>query len=213
MEQLMLINPRKRRGGTRKHRTAAQRAATKRLVASNRARRRTKTRSVATYASNPAPARRRRRHSIAKIMRHRRKNPAGRSSGVINMAMGSFVGATGALVVGTVSNYLPLPASMQTPYMKAAVNGVLAIALGTFGGKLLGRRAAQMAEGALTVTLHDVMKTALAGIIPMNLGYYSPAMIMGADNRGSLPAPASQNLREYMPSMGQREGLSEYMYR
>lgn len=214
MEQLMLINPRKR-GGTRKPRTAAQRAATKRMVAANRARRSTKRRAVTTYASNPAPARRRARRSVAKIMRSRRRNPAGRSGGVVNMAMGSFMGATGALLVGTVGNYIPLPAAMQTPNMKAVVNGVLAIALGTFGGKVLGRRAVQMAEGALTVTLHDAMKNLLSGVIPMNLGYYSPAMVLGPDNRTGLPAPAEQSLREYMAPLSarEREGLGEYMYR
>lgn len=214
MEQLMLINPRKRRG-PRKARTAAQKAATRRMVAANRARRSpAKRRSVTTYAANPAPARRRaRRSSVARIMRHRRRNPAGRAGGVVNMAMGSFVGATGALLVGTVGNYIPLPAAMQTPNMKAVVNATLAIALGTFGGKVLGRRAVQMAEGALTVTLHDVLKNALSGIIPMNLGYYSPAVVMGPDNRVGLPAPAEHSLREYMEPMSAREGLGEYMYR
>lgn len=214
MEQLMLINPRKR-GAKRRPRTAAQRAATKRMVAANRARR-SPSRSVATYATNPAPVRRRRpakRHSVARIMRHRKRNPASRSSGVMPMVTGAFVGATGALLVNTVGNYLPMPASMQSPNMKAMVNGVLAIALGTFGSKFIGRRAVQMAEGALTVTLHDALKNVLSGVIPMNLGYYSPAMIMGADNRVGLPTPSEQSLREYMQPMSQREGMGEYMYR
>lgn len=213
MEQLMLINPRKRTA-KRRPRTAAQRAATKRMVAANRARR-SSGRAVATYAANPAPARRRpaKRQSVARIMRHRKRNPASRASGVMPMITGAFMGASGALLVNTVGNYVPMPASMQTPHMKAVVNGVLAIALGTFGSKFIGRRAVQMAEGALTVTLHDTLKNVLAGVIPMNLGYYSPAMIMGADNRVGLPAPAEQSLREYMQPMSQREGMGEYMYR
>ena len=179
MQELLLVNPRKR---TRKTRSAAQRAATRKLVALNKARRK-----------NPAPARRRRRaapkapavmsnprrrtRTIVKTVRsRRRRNPSTRGN-MTGMFQTALMSAAGAVTVNAAYNYLPIPATLKVGYTGYAVKAGLAMALGLFGKKFLGSRAVKMAEGSLTVTLSQVLVDvgAKAGL---QLGYYSPAVQM-----------------------------------
>lgn len=201
MSQLLLINPRKRRGAT--HRTAAQKAATKRMVAANRARRSGHKRSVVHhYAPNPAPARRRRaRHSlagVARTVRRYKRNPiSSGGSGIKHMMVTSLQGAAGGLVVNTAMNWLPLPAAMKVGKMRFVAQGAVAVLLGVAGRKVLPRRVAEnMAVGSLTITMHDALKEIVGSIVPgMRLGevgYYSPG----------YPVDAPAQLGEYVGDTG-----------
>lgn len=201
--QLLLINPRKRtRRAGGKHRTAAQKAATRRLVAMNRARRRNPTSAVSKRrrARNPAP-----RAIHSRVMHRRRRNPLPASdrslrftsAGLMASAKHAGVAAGGAVAVdyafGFVKSYLP--ASMQTPVDGAgAMNplyfigkGLFAVLLGVVGSKAIGRKtAAAMAEGSLTVTAYTALRGLLPATISAGLGYYQPAVTDTPGLPGSL---------------------------
>ena len=215
--QLLLINPRKRRAsGTKRRRSAAQRAATARLVAHNRARRSTSVRkvtrhrrrstSVARYAPNPS------RKIRSNIMRHRRRNPATRTGGGMSLGFttGKLIEATktaavaagGALAVdyayGFVKTYLPV--SMQSPVDSTGAmqplyylgKGLVAVALGVFGAKAIGgKTATKMAEGSLIVTMYAALRNLLPTSLTSGLGYYQPAATLTPD----LPGQMNQSMR------------------
>jgi hypothetical protein len=194
MESLLLINPSPRKGKkmVKKRRTAAQHAATKRLVALNRARKGHKTHAKrkspsASYATNPAPRRaahKRRASSGVTHARKYRRNPAPRLGGVGAMLKPAAMGAAGALLVDLVTGYVPLPLAIKVSPARHLIKGVLAIGLGMAMRGNLGRN---MAQGALTVAMHDAGKEALQMIAPSiqlgaeptvadlaGVGYYSP---------------------------------------
>jgi hypothetical protein len=230
MEQLLLINPSKRRKTARKGRSAAQKAATRKLVAFNKARRapatkrtlkrRAKARAhpVAGYFPNPSPARRRRRTSVASVKRavSRRKykrNPSSRTD-VMAMLIKGLQGGAGAVAVNTVYAKLPLPAMMKSGNMTFVGRAALAIALGVFGRKILpGNTAARMAEGSLAVTAHDAI-VMLAGSMAPNLGLAGVGYYAGGQQLVDYPAgnQASQ-LAEYVntPGMGEYVNMGEYV--
>lgn len=203
---LMLVNPRKRK--TRKTRSAAQRAATARMVAARHGR-----------AANPAKRRARRtvhakrRHNpigIARVAHRRtrrgarRHNPIGGLSmgGVTGMLLKGLKGAGGAVVINAVTHYLP--AAVTTGNVNYLTRAALSILLGTVGQKALGSTARDMAEGALVVTIHDFINSMTGTLLP------------GSDLKG-LGAYMSE-VRQ-LPNVSGRvvdselAGMGEYIYR
>lgn len=173
MSPLMLINPRAR---TKKRRTAAQKAATTRMVAANRAKRGGK-KHVAKRRSNPIGLGRVAHHArraVSRVRHHvaRRRNPiAGlraSAGGVAAMGMQAVQGASGALVINTALNYVPfLPVVLNSGNGKYLMRAAAAVALGVFGGKVLPKNVAHnMATGALTVALHDLLLGLAATAMP-----------------------------------------------
>ena len=162
---------------TRKHRTAAQKVATKKLVAHNRARRSRPKRagtSVAKRRSNPIGLKRviHGRRSVRHAAK-RRRNPIGGlmragASGVMGMSMQALQGASGALLVNTMLNYVPmLPVALKSGNGKYLARAGAAIAVGVFGSKVMPKAIAQnMAVGALTVALHDLLLGLAAQSMP-----------------------------------------------
>ncbi len=191
-------NPRKRRArksSGRKHRTAAQRAATRRMLAANRARR-----GGRSVAVNP----RRRRRAVRTIHHTRviRSNPKRRSvrrgarrgmnlggmkAGAFALLKAGAIGAGGALTVdvamGFVNGYLPatmntkLNADGSVNYLNYAVKGALAIGLAHFGKRVVSAETAnRMATGSFTVMAYEIMRPMAVSVMPatMNLGYFAP---------------------------------------
>lgn len=208
MQELLLVNPRGRAKG-RKTRTAAQRAATKRLVAFNRARNSPTTkralkrrviaraRPVAGYFPNPAKRRRSRVGGIARTVRRYKRNPStAPGANITNMLMTSLQGAGGAIAVNTILNYIPLPDMLKTGNMKYLVRGAAAIMLGIAGRRVLPARVAtNMAIGSLTVTMHDAIREVAGNLIPGvtlgGVGYYTGGYpVTAAPAALSAPAPA-----------------------
>lgn len=211
MEELLLVNPRKRRAKSpKRRRTAAQRRATAKMIAANRSRRRS---NPVSALANPRKRRTRRRNPVAanpRRTRRYRRNPIG--GNITNMLTASVQGAAGAMVVNAAYNFLPLPDMLKTGVMSSVTKGALAVGLGMFGGKVLpGRVAAEMAKGALTVTMYDALKGVVDGVVS-GLGYYTGGMTfpdVAALSVARTPAP---QLSEYvnMPAF-ERAGVSEYM--
>lgn len=206
METLMLVNPKARRK-SHKPRSAAQRAATKRMIAANRRGRSSNPRKRHARRANPIAARRHhyraRRSNPVRALRHhrraRRHNPIV-SGGMGQMLKNAFTGALGVVTVNAAYNYLPLPATLKTPgYTSYAVKGALAVGVGLLGKRFLGARAIKMAEGSLTVTLAQVLSdlATKAGVNLSGVSYYSPAVQF-----------ANPRLSEYMQPAG---GMGMYM--
>lgn len=190
MQELLLINPRKR--ATRRKSTKAASPAQKRaraaFAAAARARAGTKrkakrrsTSSAITVMSNPRKRRTHRKHHA--VASRRRHNPISLKGGMakpLAMLTPALMGALGATTVNTILGKLPLPAAAMTGKMRYVTQGVAAIALAMIAKKVgvKGAMAAQMAEGSLTVTLHQAIVD-VAGSAGMNLsgmGYYLPGM-------------------------------------
>ncbi len=183
MAELMLVNPRKRRK-SRKSRSPAQRAATRKLVARNKRK------------SNPAPARRRRSVSVVKrrrtparrvtaAARKRRykRNPARRGiTGIVNSTLiPAAVAASGAVSLDILWNFLPLPETLKTGPLRHIAKGAGAIGLGLLAGMVVNKKTAgQLATGALTVVTYNAMREMMARFMPtVNMGYYSAGMTAG----------------------------------
>lgn len=221
MEELLLINPSPRR---KKHRSAAQKRATSKMLAANRARRKTpiasasrtavrrrknKSQHVSTYYPNPS---KRARRGVTVHHRRYKRNPAGRMSGLVPMLKDSAIGAVGAVAIEALFGFLPIPMSWKMGRMMMVAKGATAVAVGMFGNKLLpSGMAGKMAVGSLTVTMHDALKPFVAHVMPsLNMGYYPGGMLMeNVPGSTAQPAPA---LSEYLNSgMHGMDAVDEYM--
>lgn len=212
MSQLLLINPIKK-GKTimKKRRTAAQKAATKRMLAANRARRnpaKRRTGTAVTVAPKRRVSRKRNPVGLARIAKRRsirRRNPisAVSMSGIKGMVKEAAFGGAGALLVNTASNYLPVPAALKMGMGKNAVRAAIAVALGLFGAKVLPRGIAQsMAVGALTVTAHDMMLAAATKAAPTlllgDIAYYDPENNDNLDGMGAYVDSDMDGMGQYV---------------
>lgn len=209
----------------RKTRSAAQRAATKRLVAFNKARR---TRSANPIARKRHHAKRRRRHNpisaghvatirrtarrlsrkVHHVMRRRRHNPirmGGMVGGIVHsLVMPAATATAGALVLDLAWAHLPIPATWKAGNLQYAAKAAGAVGLALLARKVVKRQTADaMGVGALTVIMHDAAKSILAKVVPgMNLGFYNPAFPVGIMN----------NVGEYMGDTGEYVGgMGQYV--
>lgn len=219
-------NPAKRR--SRKARSPAQKAATRKMLAANRARKnpakhRARKAHHAVARRNPA-----KRYAVKHHARRTRRNPISAHLGSIKaLVTGAGIGAAGALGVdvafGFVQSYLPASLSTEkdaagaTNYGYYLAKGATAVAAAMALKKLIGPgRAAQVATGSLTVTLYRAMAQFLASTVPsVKLGmhlnapggtqrYISPAVTTGQ------PAPlrlAGMNMHLNSNPMRAREGI------
>ncbi|HEY6020919.1 MAG TPA: hypothetical protein VIY48_13770 [Candidatus Paceibacterota bacterium] len=204
MASLMLVNPARRKG----RRSAAQKAATARMLAANRSRR----------SSNPR--RKRRAHSTTRhsnpIGLHRvigrkhrrtsrRRNPIGGGLGNIGtMVVNGLKGAGGAIVVNAITSFLP--AAITTGKVQYATRAGLAILLGTLGRKALGNNARIMAEGAMVVTMHDLINSFAGSMLPGSQLHGMGAYLSGAP--GALPNASGSPIMD-----SELHGMGEYIYR
>lgn len=203
MEELLIVNP-ARRPSRRRNPSPAQKRARAAFAAMARARAKNpRKRRAARRRHNPmtldatpsryAPApkmtglvyKRRRNPAKRRAVHHRRRrhnplNIGGGSMKPMHLLGNALVGAVGATVVNTALSKLPIPAVAMTGKMRYATQAVAAIGIGMLLSKVgpTKKYAAQMAEGSLTVTLHDLIKEVAAGA-GMNLGgmgYYLPGV-------------------------------------
>lgn len=221
--ELMLINPRRRRrrSGGRRKMSALQRKYFGKGHGRITRRRRHRRRSVpvTVAASNPRRHRRHRRSAPRSLrIRRVRRNPMPSMGSFTRQLYPAVLGAGGALaldlVLGTMGN--SLPAMLTDPTVLPFTRMGLAFGIGYVGGMVNGREFGnQMAAGALTVTIYDLVKSylvtntqiPLARYVKLNryvslkglgnrrhhlpgLGYIGPAR-----TAGKLPTPVVQNVR------------------
>lgn len=214
MGALWAVNPSKRR---KKHRSAAQRAATRKMLAARfhrNPRRKRKAATTEVQVKRKYTKRRGRKSARIGVRRGRRSGgfAAKFSSGAITALLknGAIAGG-GAVLVDIGMGYASgmLPASMATPtdsngalqwgYVGAKAG--LALLLGTLGKRIMPAEiAGTMAEGALTVLSYQLIRPMVPA--SLKLGYINPAPVanrtqaVGAYVRGAgayaaLPVRAS----------------------
>lgn len=210
MATLMLLsNPRtkgKKKMATRKkRRSSAQVAATRKLVALNKARRRvgkSVKRRVKRTATTVARTYRRARRSAGSVVRRARRSNAVRGNfGIVSLVSQAGIGAVGALAVDIVYNKLPLPVNLKSGNVAPLTKAAITVGLGILGGKVVNKNLAHGATvGALTVQLHQFLKgfaggllapAGVAGYTDINgVGYYTPAQIAESGGMGEYMSGA-----------------------
>ncbi len=195
MSEILLVNPRRRR---RRKKTA------------------TRKRRTSVRRKNPVK-RRRRKTVVRRRSTRRRRNPVVSAKGVQGQLMNAAVGATGALGLDLALGYLPIPANLKGGLVGTGVKAMLAIAIGIVGQKtklVKSSTAATMANGALTVVLHDELKKQVANFAPnLQLGEYIGygGDELGYYGSGANPGPV------YLPELSadgmdtDESGFGEYV--
>ncbi len=194
--EILLVNPRRRRG----RRTAAQKRATRKMIAANRRPRRKRARRrnpIGPYAKRAAPRRRRRPAGLgyyvnprrrkraparARSRRRYRRNPTMR--GMLNsLVLPAATAGGGAVLLDVLWGFVPLGEGIKTGPMRHVAKGLGAIVLGQLVGMVGNKRMGDtMALGALTVTFHAAFREMTAQFMPqIPLGYYSPGAVAGHD--------------------------------
>lgn len=210
----------------RKPRSAAQKAAARKLVAFNRSRRSggakkhrsasTRTRAV-VMTSNPAPrpsAKRRRSTKRAathagRTLRFRRNPDARPSGGVAGLLKDAGLGAAGSIGVGFVVDKVlaMLPASIpRSPEVAAGVTLLGALGVSFLAAKA-GKRAAgrALAVGAITVAADRMARIYIAKAQGTRLPV-APATVNGME----LDYSMGEDFGEYV-SMGEYNSMGEYV--
>ena len=131
------------------------------------------------------PRKRHKRHSRAVTLGGFGAGLVPRLSTVQPMVLGAFQGAAGAITVNAILRFLPLPAMLTTGRVMYLTRAAVAIALGMVASKVAGGKiGVKMAEGALIVVAVDVIRDLLMSTAGINLGYYSPARVVGSRMAG-----------------------------
>lgn len=177
MAELMLVaNPKRRRRKNPRRRHARRR--------SNPHRR---------HRARHNPHRRhRRRNPSYRRRHHRHRNPSFSVSSIKGMVkpvlMEGLVGAAGAIMLDAAWGYInpKLPATISaSPYLQFAVKCLVAIGVGTLGGKLLKGKARDLAVGGVTVASHDMLKSVLQSSMPTVFGSGGSLALSGYGHMGA----------------------------
>lgn len=190
----------------KKPRTAAQKAATAKLVAANKKRRAA---TGKTVAAAPAKAKAKRSYSKAALAKKvYKRNPIG-SSPAVKRGKGMFeenikpaaMGAVAALGFDIVWGRMTfIPANLRAGNLKYPVKALAAIGLGVAAEKFLPQKhkhlAATLVRGPLTVILHDAGKDFLASTYP----------------KLSLAAYEEDQMAEIIHEMNSNDDETEYEY-
>lgn len=153
MSQLLLVNPRKRRSGK------------KRKTSSIKRRKSTGRRLV---ARSPSVSRRRARRKSY------RRNPLPGMGNMMNTVKNGAIGAAGALGVDFVWSKLPLGVDLKTGVVGSAIKTLVGIGTGMLVAKVLKNRSmgTAIAEGAVTVQLHQMMKSQFGASLGLGDGEF-----------------------------------------
>lgn len=222
MAKMLLVNParRKRRNPTAAKRRPAVRRRNPIANLSGLSRRRRRRNPVA-LSTNPVGRRRRRRNPIAglsrRVMRRRRRNPIGglNTKALIEMFKDGAIGGAGAvgmdLLMGQLNNYLPI--TFQTvpglPGVGDAVKAGITALLGQGLARQTKGLSKKMAEGALAVQAHDIIRALLPA--SMAVGYYTPAQLVQGSARVGPSRMGMNGVKRYLPSGAATPLLSKYM--
>jgi hypothetical protein len=233
MAEILLLNPKGRKMA--KRRTAAQKRATAKLVALNRARRggvrrvarkatatkrRTARRANPVAMANPAPRRRRRsarRANPAAAVRRRRRNPinlGGRAGGIMGPIKEAAIQGAGAVAFdigyGYVSPYLPASMAVVPGRVGVgnAVKALITVVAGQFLSKYTKGLSRKAAVGALTIQARDIVASMLPASTASvaGLGYAVPGRVINMNTRVN---PNRTMLNAYQRA-GQTPLLSAY---
>lgn len=232
MSELLLINPgRSGKAKRKKKRSPAQKAATRRMLAARKAGQSKRKRNTIRTAPVAKKTKRKRKYKTRAVARVRRKsNPSVRArrsrryrhnpmrmnsmTGFTkHTLMPSVVGAAGALGLDVILGFLPIPVQFKTGPMRAIVKIAGAVGVGILASNFMKRETAhQIAAGAITVTLYDVMKGYLQQAMPTLP--LSEADVMFEEYPNLSYAGAGQTvdgMDQYVSGMSSEDGVGMYV--
>lgn len=207
-------NPRRRKA--RKGRSAAQRAATRRMLAANRARRtgsnprRRARRKASSAATTVRRVRRTVNRKARRVSRHlsRPVSMRGLTGGAMGLLKTGAMGAGGALATDVAMGFVNgfLPATMSTKlnadgtvnYLNYAAKFGVVLGLRALASKALSHDTAnRMATGSVTVMAYELLRPMVQNVLPasMALGWYSPAVTFKAGVKPGM-APGVGNYQK-----------------
>jgi hypothetical protein len=221
VEQLLLVNPKRRKRSRKTPPRGAGGRFLKRKSRSGTRKRRRRNPVRALAAANPIRRRRRARSAPARRRRYRR-NPSAR--GFIGQLtaplMPAVIGAGGAIANDIAWGFLPLPINLKSGYIGVAGKAVLAVGLGIALSRVIGQsNAKQMTAGALTVLAYQTLGPVVRGALPAapvgeyisGIGYAGAGQVL-TDMPSSL-SNVPDSLREYISnSPGYSEDGSDETY-
>lgn len=214
----LLLNPRKRSRKarkSRKHRTAAQRAATRRMIAANRSRRGGgRRRAVVVHANPVRRSRRRYRRNPVGGSRARRHYNAIRSSGAFNMLKSGAMMGVGAVAVDLLFGQLArfLPASMAVPqnadgstnWLYFATKAAIAVGVGAYGRKVIPAKYAEAAAiGSLSILAYSIARSMVPSSLAMG-AYVNPARVVNQQRLNGMRAYLPTSSAAARPMVGPR---------
>lgn len=196
MAEMLLINPRKRRGVRKAKRASVRRRNPIKAMS-----------PMIPMKRNPA----RRRRSMAgikrRVMRGRRSNPiGGMAGGYMGAIREAVMGGAGAVVMdlayGQINGFLPASLKRTPGSVGAgdAVKAVITVALGQMLNKATRGFSKKAAQASLTVQATEIMRTFIPA--SMSLGYASPAYIAQGTARTGPIRRGVNGLRAYTGSGG-----------
>lgn len=206
---------------TRKRRTPAQKAATRKLVAMNKRRGKPAKRRSPARAATPAkrrrrnpiaaPAKRRRAYSAsAPAVRRRRRNPI-KARGIMNtMITPAITAAGGALALDIAWAYAPIPENLKVGNLKHVAKAAGAVGMAMLAGQVVKQKTAEaMGVGALTVVFHDALKEIINTNMPAlkmdGMGYYN-----AGQPAGTLDYSTGNNDMAYYAAPGNNNNAMGY---
>jgi hypothetical protein len=185
--ELLLINPRKRRGKRRKARGRKRNPL-----------------SFSYRTKRKARSHRRRRNPSMRLIP--------RGGQIMTQLVGAAQGAGGAILTDAAWTMIPLPLMLKAGPMGLVSRALMAFAVSWASSFMVGQRVAgKFLEGALAVQAYGVIAPMVRGFLPggmagndiEGLGFYSPGMIL-QDDLSPLP-----DLNAGTPLQAYISGLSE----
>jgi len=199
-----------------KRRTAAQKAATRKLIAFNRRKKmgQAKKRRTAAYRKVRTATASKRRSPASRALPVRRRNPIQKKGIVDKIVLPAVTAASGAIILDVGWSYLPLPAMVKSGPVRHVAQAAGAVGLSYLAGMVMEKKKAdQLATGALTIVLHRAAQEAIKKIMPSiqmeGVGYYSAGLpVGGPEDMGMYVSdqPAGMNTGMYV---GGANGESE----
>jgi hypothetical protein len=207
MQEILLVNPKRRPSKRRKAASPAQKRARAAFAARSRSRSKGTTvmanprrrRAKRTTARKANPSRVRYVTRARKSNPRRRRNPLREATGKpLSLLTPALVGALGATAVNTLLSYITpsLPATLtSTPNMMYLTQLAAGLGLAFVAPHAGSKRnmIMQMAEGSLTVTLHSAI-VGLSGGMGMTLSGRGRMNGMGVYMPGKMAVPTANGL-------------------
>lgn len=203
--ELMLLNPR-RKSKSRKRRTPAQLAATRKLVALNR-------RRGGGGKKRRAPARRRNPVAAMPYRRKRRRSKGfGGLKGITRVIIPAAIGGAGALAIDIGYNLLPIPPRFKTGMYAPAFKIAGALGIGWLASMFTTKQLAeQIMIGSITVTVASLFKGFAQRTFPqVALGEIDEETLAFVNAAQFQPDPL---IGGYVPDFEMRSsaGIAEYI--
>lgn len=136
--------------------------------------------------------------SVTRTVKRYRRNPLPKMGGAVDTLKNGAIGAAGAVISEVVLSKLPLPASFSSGTGMAVAKALVGVGVGMAVSKVLKNKSLgkTMAEGAVTIALHDTIRNAVKG--PLGLSGYGDGGLLGYDSgllgyysaANSYPTPA-----------------------